>query len=171
MGLVDAGTLPLPGSTALQVLDWLDLQEDSSLLVTGAVGAVGRIAAQIAVSRGVRMDAVAARESQIEGVLSLRAGSVVTDFAELPARSYDRGFDTHGANASEQIRDGGRYATIATQAGPSLDLATRGVISELHQVRSDGECLRRLVELVDGALVAPRVGPVFSVEDVVRARR
>jgi NADPH:quinone reductase-like Zn-dependent oxidoreductase len=171
VGLVEAGTLPLPGSTALQVLDWLGLQADSRLLVTGAAGAVGRIAVQVAADRGVHVDGVVSRPSQISEVASLGAVTVVTGVEDLPARSYDGVFDTYGANASEAIRDGGRYATIATQAGPAPDLTDRNVTSELRQVRTDGDTLRRLVGLVDSGVITPRVDSVFSVEDAVRAHQ
>jgi NADPH:quinone reductase-like Zn-dependent oxidoreductase len=171
VGLVEAATLPLPGSTALQVLDWLDLHADSRLLVTGAAGAVGRIAVQVAVDRGIHVDAVVSRPSRIDDVASLGAKTVVRDLADLPGRSYDRVFDTYGAAASEATSDGGRYATIATQAGPAPDLSSRGVASELRQVGVDGDTLRRLSALVDSGAVVPRVDSVFSVEDVVRAHR
>ena len=86
-------------------------------------------------------------------------------------RSYDRVFDTYGADASEAIDDGGRYATIATQAGPAPDLTARNITTELCQVGADGETLRRLVGLVDKGVISPRVDSVFSIVDVVRAHR
>ncbi|NDL55964.1 NADP-dependent oxidoreductase [Phytoactinopolyspora mesophila] len=171
VGLVEAGTVPLPGATALQVLDWLDIHADSRLLVTGAAGAVGSIAVQIASSTGIHVDAVVSRPSQIEYVSSLGAESVVTHVEELPARSYDRVFDTYGADASEAISDGGRYATVATQAGPAPDLTARTIDSELCQVRADGDVLRQLVGLVDSGVISPRVDSVFSAADVVRAHQ
>ncbi|WP_129668714.1 NADP-dependent oxidoreductase [Phytoactinopolyspora endophytica] len=171
VGLVEAGTLPLPGSTALQVLDWLDLRTDSHLLVTGAAGAVGSIAAQVASSMGIHVDAVVSRQSQIEYVASLGASSAVIDIEDLPLYSYDRVLDTYGANASEAISDGGRYATIATQTGPPPDLIARNITTKLCQVAADGDALQRLMDLVDKGVITPRVDSVFSVVDAVRAHQ
>jgi NADPH2:quinone reductase len=55
----EAATLPLNGTTAMQVLDRLDLKHGQTLLVTGAAGAVGGFATQLAVARGPRVVAVA----------------------------------------------------------------------------------------------------------------
>lgn len=171
VGLVEAGTLPLPGSTALQVLDWLDLHPDSRLLVTGAAGAVGGIVVQVASSRGIQVDAVVSRRSQIDQAFSWGADSVVTDAKELPARSYSRVFDTYGADTADLIADGGRLATIATQAGPVPGLTARNITAELRQVYADGDSLRQLVGLVDGGVIGPRIDSVFPAAEIVRAHR
>ena len=99
-----------------------------------------------------------------------RASSGVDQARTARARTADS-FDTYGADASEAMIDGGRYATIATQAGPAPDLTERNVTSELRQVRTDGDTLRRLVGLVDSGVITPRVDSVFSVEDAVRAHQ
>ncbi len=52
---VHAGTLPLNGLTAVQALDLLDLAPGASLLVTGAAGAVGGFAVQLAAHRGIEV--------------------------------------------------------------------------------------------------------------------
>lgn len=54
-----AATLPLAGLTALQALDALDLPAGETLLVTGAAGAVGGYAVQLAAARGLRVVAAA----------------------------------------------------------------------------------------------------------------
>ncbi|WP_219498694.1 alcohol dehydrogenase catalytic domain-containing protein [Nonomuraea ceibae] len=56
---VEAATLPLNGLTAAQALDGLGLDDGQTLLVTGAAGAVGGFAVQLAVARGLRVVAVA----------------------------------------------------------------------------------------------------------------
>ncbi|MGW7306241.1 DNA translocase FtsK [Streptomyces sp. NPDC054835] len=54
-----AATLPLAGLTALQALDALDLPAGETVLVTGAAGAVGGYAVQLAAARGLRIVATA----------------------------------------------------------------------------------------------------------------
>jgi len=57
---VEASTIPLNSLTAAQALDLLALQPGQWLLVTGAAGALGGYALQLAVLRGLRTVAVAA---------------------------------------------------------------------------------------------------------------
>ena len=61
---VAAATLPLNGLTAAQALDRLGLGEGQSLLVTGAAGAVGGFAVQLAAGRGLRVAAVAGEDDE-----------------------------------------------------------------------------------------------------------
>ena len=61
---VAAATLPLNGLTAVQALDRLGLGEGQSLLVTGAAGAVGGFAVQLAAGRGLRVAAVAGEDDE-----------------------------------------------------------------------------------------------------------
>ena len=61
---VAAATLPLNGLTAVQALDQLGLGEGQSLLVTGAAGAVGGFAVQLAAERGLRVVAVAGEDDE-----------------------------------------------------------------------------------------------------------
>ena len=57
---VEASTIPLNGLTADQALDLLALRSGQWLLVTGAAGAVGGFALELAALRGLRTVAVAA---------------------------------------------------------------------------------------------------------------
>ncbi|MEU6788359.1 hypothetical protein ABZ912_55005 [Nonomuraea angiospora] len=58
VSLAEAATLPLPGLTALQTLNWLKVSQGDKLLVVGAAGAVGGLAVQLARARGARADAL-----------------------------------------------------------------------------------------------------------------
>ncbi|WP_026413305.1 NADP-dependent oxidoreductase [Actinomadura oligospora] len=167
--LAEAATLPLPGLTALQTLDWLAVSPGERLLIAGAAGAVGGLALQIARARGVRVDALVSRDAQAAFARSHGADRVVTDAAALEDRAYDAVFDTFGAFATEAVADGGRYASIATQAGPVPDLSGRGVRTTVHQVREDGAGLDELTELVDHGALRLRVHATFSVHDVQAA--
>ena len=64
-----AATLPLNALTAAQALDLLDLRPGQGLLVTGAAGAVGGYAAQLAAAAGLRVVATAsaADEALVRG--------------------------------------------------------------------------------------------------------
>ncbi|MFI7462184.1 NADP-dependent oxidoreductase [Nonomuraea sp. NPDC049646] len=166
VSLVEAATLPLPGLTALQTLDWLNVRAGERLLVAGAAGAVGGLAVQLARARGARVDALVSRPAQVEAATELGAERVTTDPADLPAGAYDAVFDTFGAFAVEAVADGGRYASVATQAGPVPDLAHRSVRTTVNQVREDGPGLAELAKAVDAGQVRARVEAQYGLRDV-----
>ncbi|MFI6180316.1 NADP-dependent oxidoreductase [Nonomuraea sp. NPDC051191] len=166
VSLVEAATLPLPGLTALQTLDWLDLRAGERLLVAGAAGAVGGLAVQLARARGVRVDALVSRPAQVEAAQELGAEWATTDPADLPSAAYDAVFDTFGAFVTGAVADGGRYASVATQAGPVPDLSGRSVRTTVNQVREDGPGLAELAKAVDAGQVKARVEAQYGLQDV-----
>ncbi|GAB2581737.1 NADP-dependent oxidoreductase [Streptomyces capparidis] len=166
VGPVEAATLPLPGLTALQTLDWLALSAGERLLIAGAAGAVGGLALQIAHARGIRVDALVSRDAHIGFARAHGAELATTDPNALRDRGYDAVFDTFGAFVTEAVTDGGRYASIATQAGPVPDLSARGVRTTVNQVREDGAGLRELAELVDRGSLRPRVHSAFALHEI-----
>ncbi|GLZ77407.1 NADPH:quinone reductase [Actinorhabdospora filicis] len=161
-----AATLPLPGLTALQSLDRLALAPGERLLIAGAAGAVGGLALQIARARGIAVDALVSRDAQLAFAREHGAAFATTDPAALPERGYHAVFDTFGAFATGAVADGGRYVSVATQAGPVPDLSARGVRTAVGQVREDGAGLRELAALADRGLLRPRVDSVFALGDV-----
>ncbi|MFI7277897.1 NADP-dependent oxidoreductase [Streptomyces sp. NPDC049879] len=169
VSLPQAATLPLPGLTAWQTLEWLAVSAGERLLVAGAAGAVGGLALQIARARGVEVDALVSREAQAAFARGHGAGFVTTDPAALPEGRYDAVFDTFGAFVTGAVADGGRYASIATQAGPVPDLSARGVRTTVHQVREDGAGLAELSRLVDEGALKLRLHGTYSVREVVAA--
>ncbi|GAA3673525.1 NADP-dependent oxidoreductase [Nonomuraea antimicrobica] len=166
ISLVEAATLPLPGLTASQTLDWLDLRPGERLLVAGAAGAVGGLAVQLARARGARVDALVSRPAQVEVVRDLGAEWATTDSAALPAAAYDAVFDTFGAFVTGAVVDKGRYASIATQAGPVPDLSHRAVRTTVNQVREHGAGLAELAGIVDAGHVKVRVDSEYSLREV-----
>ncbi|MFI0454196.1 NADP-dependent oxidoreductase [Actinomadura sp. 6N118] len=167
--LTEAGTLPLSGLTALQTLDWLEVTAGDRVLLTGAAGAVGSLALQIAVARGARVDALVSRAAGVDVAREHGAGLVTTDRSALPARAYDAVFDTFGAFVTDTVADGGRYASIATQAGPVPDLTARGVRTILNQVQEDGTALAELARLVDKGVLHIRMDSFFGLHQISEA--
>lgn len=169
VSLVEAATLPLPGLTAWQTLDWLAVSAGERLLIAGAAGAVGGLALQIARAWGVEADALVSRDAQVGFARDHGADLVTTDRRALQDRSYDAVFDTFGAFVTEAVADGGRYASIATQAGPVPDLSSRGVCSTVNQVREDGAGLSELTKLVDRGSLQLRVHSTFGLHEIQAA--
>ncbi|MCW8379648.1 NADP-dependent oxidoreductase [Streptomyces justiciae] len=164
VGAVEAATLPLNGLTAAQALDLLGLSAGSSLLVTGAAGAVGGFAVQLAAQRGVVVTGLA-RAGDEELVRSLGAAEFVV---EGRGGAFDAVLDAAvlGAPALEWVRDGGAYVGVIPQAAPE---GVRGVRATAVEVAADGSRLTELVGLVDSGVLRLRVAETFSLEDAGKA--
>ncbi|KUN26642.1 NADPH:quinone reductase [Streptomyces antibioticus] len=164
VGVVEAATLPLNGLTAAQALDLLSLSAGSSLLVTGAGGAVGGFAVQLAAARGVVVTGLA-RAGDEELVRSLGAADFVT---EGRAGAFDAVLDAAvlGAPALEWVRDGGAYVGVIPQAAPE---GVRGVRATAVEVQADGGRLAELAGLVDSGVLRLRVAETFSLADAGKA--
>ncbi|GGV76508.1 NADP-dependent oxidoreductase [Streptomyces massasporeus] len=161
---VRAATLPLNALTALQALDRLELAPGDSLLVTGAAGAVGGYAVQLAAHRGISVTGLA-REGDEAFVRSLGAGRFVGAVAD---RDFDAVLDAAvlGEPALAAVRDGGRYIGVIPQAEPA---SVRGVRTGAVEVSADGARLAELVRLVDEGVLTTRVAETFALEDAAKA--
>ncbi|MEV0982061.1 NADP-dependent oxidoreductase [Streptomyces sp. NPDC049915] len=160
---VHAATLPLNALTAVQALDLLELTPGQSLLVTGAAGAVGGYAVQLAAHRGVTVTGLA-REGDAELVRSLGAAHVTA----VEAGAFDAVLDAAvlGETALAWVRDGGAYTGVIPQAQPA---SVRGVRTAAVEVSADGARLAELVRLVDEGVLTPRVAETFALDDAAKA--
>ncbi|MFE0508377.1 NADP-dependent oxidoreductase [Streptomyces sp. NPDC058964] len=162
---VHAATLPLNALTAVQALDLLDPAPGASLLVTGAAGAVGGFAVQLAAHRGISVTAVA-READEELVRSLGAARFTT--GEVEPGSVDAVLDTAllGERALEWVRDGGAFVGVIPGAQPA---PVRGVRTAAVEVSPDGARLAELARLVDEGVLTLRVAGTYALDDAARA--
>ncbi|WP_128432693.1 NADP-dependent oxidoreductase [Streptomyces cyaneus] len=162
---VHAATLPLNALTAEQALDLLEVTPGQSLLVTGAAGAVGGYAVQIAAHRGISVTALA-READEELVRSLGAARFAAGAVE--AGGFDAVLDAAvlGEVALEWVRDGGRYIGVIPQAEPA---SVRGVRTGAVEVSADGAQLAELVRLLDDGVLTTRVAETFALDDAAKA--
>lgn len=168
-----AATLPLNGLTALQALDMMDLSPGRTLAITGAAGAVGGFAAELAARRGVRVLGVAGPADR-DFVLSVRAGFVprTDDLAgELRTAApggVDALFDTAmvGAPALGAVRDGGTYVGMFPPAAPESE---RGIDVRAVSVQSSSEQLSELVFMVETGELTLRVARTLAFEDAAEA--
>ncbi|MEU9441948.1 NADP-dependent oxidoreductase [Streptomyces sp. NPDC048304] len=160
-----AGTLPLNGLTAAQALDLLDLAAGDRLLVTGAAGAVGGFAVQLAAHRGIEVTAHA-RAGDEEMVRSLGAARFTADGVE--PGSVDGVLDAAvlGGPALAWVRDGGAFVAVRDGALPE---AERGVRTANVWVRPDGARLAELVRLVDEGVLTLRVAETYALQEAAKA--
>ncbi|WP_344009356.1 zinc-binding dehydrogenase [Streptomyces thermospinosisporus] len=162
---VRAATLPLNALAAARALDLLDPAPGASLLVTGAAGAVGGYAVQLAALRGVKVTGLA-RQGDEEFVRSLGAADFVS--REPTAGGFDAVLDAAvlGGRAVSWARDGGAYAGLIPTAVPA---AERGVRMAAVEVAADGARLAELVRLVDEGRLTLRVAGTYALDDAVKA--
>ncbi|CAM5704911.1 NADP-dependent oxidoreductase [Streptomyces aurantiogriseus] len=162
---VHAATLPLNALTAAQALDLLELGEGASLLVTGAAGAVGGFAVQLAARRGLAVTGLA-REGDEEFVRSL--GAAGFSAGDVEPGGFDAVLDAAvlGERALAWVRDGGVYAGVIPQAEPA---SVRGVRTGAVEVSADGAQLGELVRLVEEGVLTLRVAETFSLGEAAKA--
>jgi NADPH:quinone reductase len=173
---IEASTIPLNGLTAEQALDLLALQPGQWLLVTGAAGALGGFALELAALRGLRTVAVASPDDE-ELVRSLGAEEFVARTAGLGAAvrqvvpaGADGALDAAviGVTALDAVRDGGSFVAVAGGAAPPPLRGTR-----VHNVwiRTDGPRLAHLAGLADAGRLTPRVAETLPLAEVATAHQ
>ncbi|MEU8003619.1 NADP-dependent oxidoreductase [Catellatospora sp. NPDC049111] len=181
----EAATLPMNGLTALRALDQLDLAVGGTLAVTGAAGAVGGYAVQLAKAAGHRVLADAApRDAAL--VYALGADSVVDRgpaVAERFRALTDSGVDAVvdaaliGTPLLAAIRGGGSLAHVRDIPDrPAFDLAAAGygvksVDVHVHDYDGVRDKLDRLRQLADQKRLSLRVAESFEPEHASQAHR
>ncbi|WP_447002172.1 NADP-dependent oxidoreductase [Saccharothrix isguenensis] len=166
--LRDAAALPLAGLTADQALDVLDLEPGARVLVAGAAGAVGSLAVQLAVHRGLEVIGLG-RVSDVDAIREAGATTVLVAGEVIPPGVADGLLDAAGLpEAITGVRDGGVAVSIVPTAAP---VAERGVEVRMSFVEQDGDQLAHLASLVDKGVLALRAGTVLGFADAPEAHR
>ncbi|MEV6171324.1 NADP-dependent oxidoreductase [Streptomyces sp. NPDC051954] len=160
---VHAATLPLNALAAVQALDLMELTPDRSLLVTGAAGAVGGYAVQLAAHRGISVTGLA-RQADEEFVRSLGA----TRFTSVDDGGFDAVLDAAilGRAGLERVRDGGAYVGVIPGTAPASERGIR--VAELG-VLADGARLAELAALVDEGVLTLRVAETYRLDEAAKA--
>ncbi|MFB7719417.1 NADP-dependent oxidoreductase [Nocardia sp. NPDC056100] len=170
---IAAATLPLNGLTALQSLDLLALAPGDTLLITGAAGAVGGFAVELATRRGLR---VAAQASAADEAFLRAAGAewiVPRDTPDLAAalRTLIPG-GAHGAldtaglgmQAVAAVRTRGAYVTVTGGPAP---IPLRGIRIHQQWISADGPALAGLAT----AGLTPRITATLPLDRAAEAHR
>ncbi|MFI6930375.1 NADP-dependent oxidoreductase [Streptomyces sp. NPDC050287] len=179
--LVEAAGLPMNALTAHQALALMDLAPGATLAVTGAAGALGGYAVQLAVQRGLRVVADA-RDEDRDLVTALGADTVVSRHADPQGTvAAYRTVLPHGADgvvdaavlghaALEIVADGGHLVRCRPYDLP----APRGIV--LHQTfviahPDKAGALRELVGLAATGALTLRTADRFAPADAAEAHR
>lgn len=161
-----AATIPLNALTAQQALDLLGAPDGRRLMVTGAGGAVGGYASELAVKRGFRVAGLA-RPADAEFVTSTGA----TFIDALPASPvFDAALDAAaiGQEVLAGIVDDGHYLSVTPSAVPE---SSRGINCEAVRVVPDGHNLSRLLDAALNGHITPRLHTTLPLEEAATAHR
>lgn len=173
---VTAAAVALNGLTARQGLDLLALQPGQRLLVTGASGAVGGYAAQLAAHAGAQVVAVASAgdEAHVRSLGAhdllprLEPAALVTAVHGLVPGGADAVFDAVpvGPALVGAARDGGTFLTVLDTGVPAEE---RGVRPVKVGVVPDGAGLADLLQAVAQGRLTVRVVDTLPLEEAAKA--
>jgi NADPH:quinone reductase len=162
-------TVGLNGLTAWRGLADLRLAGGETLVITGAAGAVGGFAVELATARGCTVIGVV-RAEQEQAARSLGATAVVSSggsdlgaaVREIVPGGADALLDTASiaAPALAAVRDGGKYVTVTT-----LPPAERGIDVFRSGGRMDGPALTTLAEMATAGRLHTPVAHVYAIDD------
>ena len=178
ISLEAAATLPMNALTVRAALDELALRPGQALGVTGAAGAVGGYAIQLARAEGLRViaDASPADEDLVAGlgadVVVPRGPGVAARIRQVLPDGVDALLDAAvmGPPVLSAVRDGGRVIAVRPFAGE----AERGITVSLVLVfrhLHEGDTLARLAELADKGVLSLRVADVLPAARAAEAHR
>ncbi len=170
-----AGALPLVLTTGSQLIERaLKLEPGQSVLVTGALGSVGRVAVHVARQRGGRVIAGVRSSQKAQAEILGAAEIVAIDDPEemVHLHDLDAVADTVGGvvgeHALKTLRDNGVYATVV--GGPAHP-PERGIRVEAMMAEPDASRLEELAfDVASGALHIP-IAKSFPLERIQEATR
>ncbi len=163
--------------TARNTLDVLGLPVGSTLLVTGAAGAVGGYVTELAARDGLRVVAVASPADE-DTVRGFGAALFVARGEDLPARVRDlvpEGVDAVadaavlGAGALPALRDGGQVGSLRGWAGPAPDRGIRVHELNVRTRAHDDRAIRGLRDLAEKGALTYRVADVLPARQAAAA--
>jgi NADPH:quinone reductase-like Zn-dependent oxidoreductase len=175
LDLRDAAVIPTAGLTGAQLIEEIaDVKSGQTVLVTGAVGAVGRFAVYAAKARGARVIA-GVRKAQLAEAQKLGVSSVVAlddDAAVAALPMLDALVDTIGGPLREaltaKVKNGG---VVASTVGPAPGDPARSVIGKGMQARPDGKRLAGLARaLLNGDVLLP-IAKRFPLDQAAQAHQ
>lgn len=170
-----AAALPMPGLTAMDVVDAVDLKEGETVLIVGATGGVGSYAVQLATRRGARVIATARQKNE---AFARELGATETvdhtraDLVQSVRAAHPDGIEAIIDVASERdvldrlagvVKEGGRLASSVYTADVE-SLAERGIQATNVGMRPDVRRLEKLAGMVDAGELSVRLERTFPLQ-------
>lgn len=186
-----AACLPIPAMAAYAALRPGGALVGKRVLVTGAAGAVGGYACQLALRSGADVSALVRRDEQVKLVQGRGVGDVVVgeNGDALGERMFDVIADPVAGKLTRSLvphlSPGGSYMAVSPAGGPVMEIGFMdlfqsgghvGAVNVFEDAARSGETksdvLSRLLELVSGGELSVPVGdthPVGELNPVVKA--
>ncbi len=175
LGFNEAGSLPLVGVSALQVItEHIGLKPGQKIFIHGGAGGIGSVAIQIAKHIGAYV-ATTATGQAISAVKALGADETIDykkqNFAEM-LKDFDAVFDTVGNDdfikALSILKRGGIAVSMKKQDAEAKARAL-GVTVISQSTKVTTKALDALCILIEAGVVKPQIGKVFSLQDIQAA--
>jgi NADPH:quinone reductase-like Zn-dependent oxidoreductase len=173
-----AATLPMNGLTVRRGLDLMALAPGATLIVTGAAGAVGGYAVELAKVDGLKVIAIAGRSDEVlvrsfgADVFIERGPEALAKARSLTENGADGLFDAAviGAPVLAAVRDGGKVAVVRAFDSES----ERGI--DVHHVRvadyaTNRPALDALAGLVPSGRLTLRVAETYRPDQAATAQQ
>ncbi|RKI00272.1 NADP-dependent oxidoreductase [Corallococcus sp. AB038B] len=175
LDLRDAAALPLVTLTGTQLIEeHVRPSQGETVLVTGALGAVGRSAVFAARARGAKIWA-GVRKTQVEEARKLGVDGVVAlddpkDVAKLP--TLDAVADTVGGEAVAAVLDKVKHGgTVGSVLGEPKGAKEKGLVVRSFMAHPDARRLEQIaVSAAKGDLVIP-ISRTFKLDDAREAQK
>ena len=177
----ELASFPCSYSTAENMLTRAQVDENDTLLITGASGGVGSAAIQLAKARGASVIAVAGDAKQ-HSVLSAGADQALIRGGSLQDALGDNAVDVvidlvGGENWPDLLhilRPFGRYAVSGAIAGPIVELDLRTLYLKDQRFFGctvlEDEVFARLVRLIEKGEIKPLLARSFPLESLSEAQ-
>ena len=176
-----AAALPTAGMTALAMVEALELEAGSSVLIVGATGGVGSFATQLAANKGLHVLATAAAPSDGERLRRLGAHEIyasrdealISEVQRTHSQPIDGVIDLVSKTAvltalAGLVRQGGCVLTTVFSADEKA-LRARGLRGGNFEVRASSSLLERLVEIVQSGKLTVPIDSAISLADAPAA--
>lgn len=170
-----AATIPLNGLTAAQSVELLGLNAGQTVFITGAAGAVGGFAVQLAKRRGLIVIASDLAEDE-SFAIDIAGADAFVPASESPVDAvralYPQGVDAVLDTASlgqaliGAVSDNGTFVTTRMDALPQPE---RGIRVRLTQVAAEGSMLTTLSDLAASGELVLRVAQTYPLDDASQA--
>jgi NADPH:quinone reductase-like Zn-dependent oxidoreductase len=175
VSFTEAAALPVPGLTAMDLVDAVDPREGETVLIVGATGGVGSYAVQLAARRGARVIATA-RQANEAFARDLGATETVDhtrrDLLDAVRMAHPGGIEAiidvvSGSDAlcrlAGLVKEGGLIASSVYGADVE-SLAQRGIRATNVGVHPDARRLEELSRMVDAGELTVRLERTFPLE-------
>jgi NADPH:quinone reductase-like Zn-dependent oxidoreductase len=171
----EAAALPVPGLTAMNLVDAADPREGETVLIVGATGGVGSYAVQLAARRGARVIATT-RQANEAFVRELGATETIDptreDLVETVRATHPDGIGAVIDMASDPevlsciaglVKKGGRIAS-SVYAADVESLAERSIKATNISMQPCAQRLEKLSWMVDAGEISVRLERTFPLE-------